>query len=928
MNNDSKLEKIILAVINATYEKIPPTEEEFNDCAEMVRNENIHIAPVSDEEFISIKRRLREIVVVDMDKGVCLKDHNNGHQSWLPSRRASIDFFFWERYKNYLEGVKNWGSILTSKLGQITDDILDECGDPELDEFHVRGLIIGDVQSGKTANYTALINKAADVGYDLIIVLAGISEVLRRQTQIRLDQEFCGRQSNLFLEPQKKSIKYVPVGVGRYGNSKKIACFTSVSNDFAADVLKSNGLALTTVRSPILLVVKKNKTILNNLYIWLKHNNSLDANGHIAKSLFFIDDEADNASINTKDPDSDPTAINNAIRALLSIFSKTTYVAVTATPYANIFINPSEEKNLKIKNKDGKVIETINNAPDIFPADFIYTLNAPSEYIGAEQFLSKELKICNKIELKELEKCIPQNHKKSLIVKELPDDMYEASNYFILANAIRDYRHDEKEHRSMMIHVSRFIKVQNQIADILNAWLDHVKSDIRNYSQLPIKISDRYPTIKNLHNTWNKYNLTSISGLKWEELLKTYLLKAIAPIDVRSVNGENSTSSLDYENHKENGLRVIAVGGNTLSRGLTLEGLMTTYFHRNSNMYDTLLQMARWFGFRPNYKDLVKVWISQDEIDSYGYIYDATQDLKKQVSIMKDTGLSPRDFGLKVKQSPGALIVTARSKMRNASTIKYPISVSGHLLETPRLVTSKQTLSDNSIIIEQFIDRLSTEGNRIPESDSRTNGNYFWEGVSSESIAELVRSFKVHPWSLSFNSKALSDYITNKTWPNGWDVVLIKTGTGNMYSHTIKCGNEQLTITHTEERQISVSSSNNMLYVSRTKLKVGSGNCTIIGLTKKQIEEAEAKFSIKNGIHIKPKLNTNDYLVLKDRNPILMIHILNAKYDDNQKGKYPEFLFAIGLGFPAEDMPTEFAYYQVNQVELSKWIDVDDIEDE
>lgn len=926
--NEVQLESIISAFISSKYKDFPPTEAEFNEAADTMRIANSSFLPVSDAEFKNIKKRLRENIVVTMDTGICLPDPNSGHQSWLPAKRADIEFYYWNRYKKYLEEAKHWNPRVTSKLGQVSDEILDQCGDPSGEDFHIRGLVLGDVQSGKTANYTALSNKAADVGYDLVIILAGIPELLRQQTQKRLDLEFCGRQSNLYLDP-KSTIKYVPVGVGRYGNKKTIACFTSEANDFNVQVLKSNGLALGTVNSTILLVVKKNKTILNNLFVWLKHNNPLNTNGQIAKSLFLIDDEADNASINTKDPDNDPTAINNAIRLLLSLFSKTTYLAVTATPFANIFINPLKTKDLTIKGKNGAVSDTIENVPDLFPADFIYALDAPTNYIGAERIFSDSADkqyMLEKIDTNELLKYFPDKHKKDLIVKDLPEDLYEAARYFLLTNAVRDQRGDLTEHRSMMVHVSRFVNVQNQIAEILNVWLDQVKSDIRNYSRLSANTAEEIDSIHKLHSTWDKYKLSEVSGIEWTQVLSQYLYRAIAPIDVRAVNGTTGTSSLDYDNHKEDGLRIIAVGGNTLSRGLTLEGLIVTYFYRNTNMYDTLMQMGRWFGYRPNYEDLVKIWLSIDAIDWYGQIQSATQDLRAQIYKMKAAKLSPRDFGLKVRQDPGSLIVTARNKMKSATTIKCPITVSGHLLETPRLMDSVEVLKQNADVVENFINRLCVEGKRIPESEYKTHGNYFWEGVSGDSVSELLNSFKTHPWHMSYNGKALAEYVAKHSWRDGWDVVLIKNGTGRPFHKTIKCGDEMLNIPNTELRKISVS--NKILSVSGSKLRVGAGGCTRIGLDNEKIEKAKADFYADYvGKQKKPNMPDSAYLI-NNRNPILMIHIIDAVYEEENKGKYPDFLYGLGVGFPSDNSGNEVAVYQVNLVELSNWMDPDEEMDE
>ena len=224
MSNPSveQLENIISVYINTVYKDVPPTEEEFKEKAFFLRKTNEMLMPVTDDEFNDILVRLRQTLVIQMDVGVYINDRNNGHQSWLPAKRADFDFFFWNRYKKFLEEVKHWNPRVTSSLGKISDEILDLCGDPAEDHFAIKGLVLGDVQSGKTANYTAICNKAADTGYRIIIILAGLQENLIKQTQERLDAEFSGRKSEYYLDPKaEQGIKNQPVGVGRYGTGKK-----------------------------------------------------------------------------------------------------------------------------------------------------------------------------------------------------------------------------------------------------------------------------------------------------------------------------------------------------------------------------------------------------------------------------------------------------------------------------------------------------------------------------------------------------------------------------------------------------------------------------------------------------------------------------------------------------------------------------------
>lgn len=869
------------------------------------------LLPVDDQEFSDILARLRSHIVIQMDVGTYISDCSNGHQSWLPARRAETDFFFWERYKKYLEEEKKWNPRVTANLGKISDEILDLCGDPEEPYFSVRGLVLGDVQSGKTANYTAICNKAADVGYRIIIVLAGMQENLRKQTQERLDAEFSGRRSEYYLDPTiRQTIKNTAVGVGRHiasGTKKGVASFTSVTKDFDSGVLRSCNLSIERVNDPVLLVVKKNKRILDNLISWLDANNTVNAGGKINLPLLLIDDEADNASVNTRDSDDDPTAINNCIRQLLGLFSKTTYLGITATPFANIFIDPRDYE-------------------DLFPSDFIYALSAPSHYIGADRmFGDDDERSCShmieRIDREELELCLPPKHKSGFVVSKLPADLYEACNYFLLVNAVRDMRGDRGEHRSMMVHLSRFRSVQAQIADLLTMWLSQVNSDLRNYAKLHVDKAEEIASIHELHLVWDKYKLSDAAGISWEKLLKSYLYKAIAPIDVREVNMNTGAASLDYFNHKKDGLRVIAVGGNSLSRGLTLEGLCVTYFHRNTRMYDTLLQMGRWFGYRPHYDDLVKVWLTEEMIDWYGQITRASAELKEEIAKMRNAHQTPRDFGLRVRQDPGALIVTARNKMRTAGDIVCPITVSGQILETPRLKASPEILEENERVFKAFVRDLAKNGERV-EGEERAQGYLFWQHVPGDAIAQLLGNFDTHPRHLSYNGPALSEVVAAKEWKVGWDVVLVNRGDGAAYPGGLACGSEILPMDCTEKRKILADQ--RMLSVSGTKVRVGRGGLTRIGLSKAQIAAVQNEFRKENR---KKQVPDRAYLI-EDRPPILMLHVLQAEYEGDLSPDLPAFLFALGVGFPRAEYETTTANYKVNLVEMRNLADIPDESDE
>jgi hypothetical protein len=928
-NHAEQLESVISTAINTKYKETPPGESEFEAEAMVLRQSLAVVYPVSDDEFNDLLRRLRSNIVVKMERGVFIKDDKRPHQSWLPSRRADTEFFYWDRYKKYLEEIKQWNPRVTATLGSVSDEIVDLLGDPKSNErFDRRGLVLGDVQSGKTANYTAICNKAADTGYRIIIILAGMMENLRQQTQERLDAEFSGRLSEYFLDPSKKEIQNWSVGVGRYGKTdkngkeKRIASFTSVIKDFDVNILKSNDLSLLSVSDPVLIVVKKNKSILNNLIRWLRSNNTTHASGLIDLPMLLIDDEADNASVNTKREDENPTAINDAVRSLLALFRQSSYLGITATPFANIFIDPDSTDEMR--------------SDDLFPRDFIYSLSPPTNYIGAEGIFGEDARFEDSLEpiySVEMNAFFPFNHKKGHLVTALSPSMREAIAYFLLLNGIRDVRGDYCTHRSMMIHVSRFTDVQNQIRDIANEWMAQLKSDVQNYARLPELESSKIDGIAYLKAVWDKHRLEEKSSepgdpMPWHRFLSEYLYRAIAPVDIRSVNQSSGTTGLNYFNHKDDGLRVIAVGGNSLSRGLTLEGLCVSYFYRKSQMYDTLLQMGRWFGYRPGYDDLFKIWISTEAIDWYGYITSAAEELKREIARMKNANQTPLEFGLKVRQDPASLIVTARNKMRAGVLVKRPVTVSGRLLETPRLKADSVSLASNEAVFKDFVKHLDETGIRTQNDDSK----YFWSGVNKEEVIQLLRDFKTHPWHLSYQGQALADYIRDEMDEKAWDVVITQGSAEKEYDE-LYCGIEQLKI---KPEMRAVNATSDQIQISGTKVRVGAGGAAKLGLDHKKQEQVREAYKAESG---KTNVPDSAYLI-EGRPPILMLHVIfvDRKSIDKKTGKIksqidagvtvPDYLFALGVGFPFTGLPEKTASYVVNVVEYKNYFDPEEENDE
>ncbi len=556
---------------------------------------------VEEIEYVARQIEERMDIVIGLPDVLISKDW----EPWLNAVKAEIDPFYWDRYRDYLiqQGLP---PFVLASLSETTDRLLDLLHNPIGDEeWDRRGLVMGNVQSGKTGNYIGLIAKAADAGFKVIIVIAGIHNNLRNQTQARVDAGFIGSHRN-----QAADNKAEKVGVGLIDDRHKPIHFTTSKRDFSKATASAVGVSLSALNQPAVFVIKKNATTLKNLVEWLKDHNRVGDNGPISSPLLVIDDEADNASINVATKMNEISRINGLIRELLSSFSRSAYVGYTATPFANIFIDP---------DSDDQMVKE-----ELFPRSFIVSLDAPNNYMSPRGIFLDDEDDAVLRTIDDHVTCLPFNHKKSLLVDDLPDSLIEALRTFVVTRAIRVARGQGDEHASMLVNVSRFIDVQQQLRNVLHLELSDIVNAIRvNYMRSSAEAL-RDAEMTALHATFE----TEFPEIEfdWADL-QPLLLEAAASITVVEINGR-STGLLNYDAHTEKGLHVVAVGGLALSRGLTLEGLSTTYFLRNSLMYDTLLQMGRWFGYRPGYDDLVRIWMTSDSAASYALVAAAVEELR------------------------------------------------------------------------------------------------------------------------------------------------------------------------------------------------------------------------------------------------------------------------------------------------------------
>lgn len=740
-------------------------------------------------EAESLVREVESRCNVWIGRGTVLEMQED-HVVWLPDRRSQIDWHLWNRYRRYLEEEEFWGEQTVIRMDELTDQILERIEDPAREgAWDRRGMVVGQIQSGKTANYIGLICKAADAGYKLIIVLAGLYNNLRSQTQLRIDTGYLGFDTQLSRAFDQQNLR---MGVGLLPGAEFVTVHSLTSSadngDFNRRVAEQVGV-LPGGADPVILVVKKNKSVLRNLMMWarsVRGERDPQSGKIIVKDIpiLVIDDEADNASINTNSlprdetgnilDDYDVTAINGLIRQLLDSFERSAYVGYTATPFANIFIYPQGE--------------TDTHGQDLFPRSFMINLPVPSNHIGPAEIFGMDLDedvglpsheglpIVRIID--DYESFVPDGHKKDHVPESLPESLKQAMRCFILSCAARMARGQVNMHNSMLVHVTRYVAVQQKIIELVSEELNRLRrrlqyGDGKSSQQLIEEMGfiwkhDYIPTMKAIREVIKEDPL--LTPLSWDEVSR-HLYDAASKIQVKQING-TAKDILDYRDHV-NGLFVIAIGGDKLSRGLTLEGLTVSYYLRASRMYDTLMQMGRWFGYRPGYVDLCRVFTTSELVEWYRHITLASEELRKEFDYMADVGRTPEDYGLRVRTHPSGLLITAVNKMRSGTYME--MSYAGESAEI--------TIFDkNPVIIERKLRVVETFIRERETPVSHRSGNTIWEHVDPQAIITLIKAISYHPDNRKFG--LVSEYIETQVRQKeltDWTVGLISRHDGTQY---------------------------------------------------------------------------------------------------------------------------------------------------
>ena len=620
----------------------------------------------------------------------------------------------WKYFMAQLEAEGHIGEETLSELDHSTSRILNLCASPSRDSFQSRGLVMGHVQSGKTTNFLGLAAKAADEGYRLVIILSGITNNLRDQTQARMESALDDDNSWIRL--------------------------TQVGHDFAANTANAQALC-GQANNRMIAVVKKNKSRLTSLHKWLSKVSVLT---RATLPVLIIDDECDQATVNSGTIEK-RTAINKALQDLLKtdFLPKASYVGYSATPFANILADA--------KDTEG-----------IYPRDFIVSLSKSPGYFGAQELFGSDLhmddnsdqgaNIIRNIPNEEVSLVIPPRKKADLPHWEpsITPTLRTSIEWFILASAARRARGQANKWSSMMLHTSSNIEPHFKMAQKVQDFIIVLKSRPTDELIADLKLTWTNESVK-------AANLEPDAIREWNEV-KSHIVNVLEDLQV-IVDNSKSSDRLDYGPGKRP-YPVIVVGGNTLSRGLTLEGLVSSFFLRTTNAYDSLMQMGRWFGYRPGYSDLQRIWLSNDvpfETANWFKELSAVEDeIRDQIEVYSLEGRSPSELGVRIKSLPG-MVITARAKMKNAELAQ--IGYGGSRQQTILFNTESKVLTKNLEAVDELI--LSS-GSKSPW-EPNIDGWPVQLGVDVEHILSFVENYEAHPSIRTLERGLVTEYIQKLT---------------------------------------------------------------------------------------------------------------------------------------------------------------------
>lgn len=646
-------------------------------------------------------------------------------QAWYTGPRP--DDVFWPGLSRMLTDDPGWRDAVPS-LDASSTSIVRLLDDPHSPTIRTRGLVLGHVQSGKTANFTATIAKSADAGYRLFIVLSGVHNALRRQTQERLDEQLVAVNRD----------RWVPL--------------TDALSDFGNPVR-----ALPLMRSPdlrLLAVVKKNVSRMRRLRDWLY--DAHEQNGLATCPVLIIDDEADQASVNSsRNPELNRTAINQLLVELLQL-PRVAYVGYTATPFANVLVNPAD-------------------ASDVYPRSFIHALDKPAGYFGSRELFGRRVsedeeqpEDAGHDMIRVIDDAEAALHSHSSIRDNgvaMSPSLVTAIHWFVLATAARRVRSGEAKHSSMLVHASMRVDAQNDYVPLIQQVLTGLAVAVGAGKTDPLRRlwddeAEREPSARH-----------GLSRVEFDGLLPTVrsLLDLEAPTGI-TVVADNSNSVTDRLIYGDDAKAVIAVGGNTLSRGLTLEGLVSSFFTRAGSSYDSLLQMGRWFGYRRGYSDLPRIWTSKDLRDDFEFLSDIEDDMRTEIRRYAERdNVTPLHLPVRIALHP-RMHVTSPLKMH--FTVRGQASYSQQRPQTTYFShRDTRTIQKNTDAVAALVTDVLKQGSAFTGTDAaRVAYN-----VDAAVVLDFVDRYSFHERS-EMSSRLLRDYITGQNAHGAlesWNVAFI-----------------------------------------------------------------------------------------------------------------------------------------------------------
>lgn len=747
----------------------PPTPESVSQTVTELLNSSIffrHLLP----HHRAIVDEIQQRITVRIGSATAL-DNGENHEEWLATADRA-KWRLWPRLQRYLAHEKRFPVSVLAELDRSTSAALERLESPTRDgRWDRRGLVVGHVQSGKTTHYTALAAKALDAGYRMVIVLAGIHNNLRAQTQSRIDEYLVGRDSRAIRQAirtaQLENQGRIGVAEADWRRGETFEDFQVITNTTSEDTgdfraVEQQMWFQVTNGARLVMVVKKQANVLRGMTNWLSSLMGSGDGSHatIPHPTLIIDDEADHASVNTADPDADPTTINRLIRKLALYFSRLALVGYTATPFANIFADPDSDHSHEF-------------GPDLFPRSFIVNLKAPSNYVGPDKVFGNpgdeeagvppSPALPMHVAVTDSQAWVPDKHKKSHEPGPLPDSLREAVRLFLLCTAARVARRHATFHSSMLVHATRFKVLQSRIRTQLEQELSDLTSLLSHGSA-----STRDALLADLRRLWDREMVGKYDAFRsalpddtgvlptWESIAEALASNADR-FQVMAINGE-STDALAYATAKT-GLWVIAVGGDKLSRGLTLEGLVTSYFLRTSNMFDTLMQMGRWFGYRYGYADLCRVYTTPWLQAAFREITLAFEELRESFDEMARARRQPIEFGLKVREPSAKLLITAGNKIRRGAQVD--VRFAGELIQSLDVPRSGAAAERNRRALAGLTASLVGDPSGIVRG--RSTPWHVWHSQPADTVLMFLQTYEAyHEASLRDGSARLREYIQRR----------------------------------------------------------------------------------------------------------------------------------------------------------------------